>query len=277
MNSQIFYMGVRGLLTYLSPIQKPVELNLCKRWSIGVDVMYILYFFRDDKAALEQYIKTLLLQELQLTFVLDGKADEEKKDCLAKRRAVRSKAAEDVEQLQADLQSDTLNQDEREILEQRLRTKESEAWQLSHKHKQWFLDFVKGLGCSVILATKEADTLLASPLYNAVISADTDILVIGCKRMWIPIRNVTGILHKEYDADDMWKVLGLDTRHQLLELAFLAGCDVQTKPILPFDKALSHVRFYGSLFHIHITHPEIVSEELLKKFVALCRGVWATI
>lgn len=267
-------MGVRGLLTYLSPIQTTIDLQHYKGWRVSVDTMYVLYLFREDTDALMDYVKGLLAIPLTLTFILDGKADEEKRTCIEKRRDARVASAEEAERMKKKLESPELNQEERADLQKKILQKESDAWQLTSTHKQWFLGFVKAMGCSIVKAEKEADALLASPLYDAVITSDTDILLLGCKRMWVP--TVLG-LHKQYLEEDMWKILGLDTRHQLLELAFLAGCDVQTKPILPFDKALSSLRFYGSIFYFHICHPEIISDELLKQFVWLCRGVWANV
>ena len=273
---QTNYMGVRGLLSYLSPIQTHIHLTHYKGWNVGVDTLYLLYVFREDKERLLRYLQDLTSIPLTLTFVVDGTAEDEKKDCITKRREARTAAAVDAERLQKQLESDTLDEAERAVLEKKLSQKTHEAWHLTKIHKQWFLSVVAALGHTIVKAEKEADSLLASPLYDAVITSDTDILVLGCKRMWIPKKD-GGLEHIQYESEDMWRILGLDTRHQLLELAFLAGCDVQTKPILPFDKALSYVRFYGSLFHIHIRHPDIVSEDVLKRFVWLCRGVWASV
>ena len=269
-------MGVRGLLSYLSPIQTHIHLTQYKGWNIGVDALYLLYVFRNDTEGLTRYLQLLTSIPLTLTFVLDGKAEEEKKECIVKRREARATAAEDVERIQKQLESDALDEAERAVLVKKLSQKTNDAWHLTGTHKQWFLSVVTALGHTILRAEKEADSLLASPLYDAVITSDTDILILGCKRIWVPSKESL-LQHTEYESENMWRILGLDTRHQLLELAFLAGCDVQTKPILPFDKALSYVRFYGSLFHIHIRHPEIMSEELLKRFVWLCRGVWANV
>lgn len=202
---------------------------------------------------------------------MDGKADEEKKETVEKRKKDRQDAASDVERIKKKLEDPSLDEEEKASLARRLKLKEHDAWQLTPGHKKWFTSMILEKGCSIIYAPKEADSILASSAYDAVISSDTDILVLGCEKMWIPNHDGS---HIEYASDDMWKILGLDTRHQLLELAFLVGCDVQPKPILPFDKGLSYLRFYGSLFVIHIRYPEIVSEELLKKFVSLCRGPW---
>lgn len=267
-------MGVRGLLSYLYPIRRQVSDASMRGANIGLDAMYLLYFFRTNTKRFEEYVQQLLELQCKLIFVMDGKAEEEKKETVEKRKKERAEAASDVERIKKQLEDPSLDEEEKASLTRRLKVKEHDAWQLNPSHKKWFTSMILEKGCTIIYAPKEADSILASSVYDAVISSDTDILVLGCEKMWIPMYDGSLVKHMEYTAEDMWKILGLDTRQQLFELAFLVGCDVQPRPILPFDKALSWLRFYGSLFVIHIRYPEILSEEMLKKFVALCRGVW---
>jgi len=233
-------MGVRGLMSYCKGIKIHADTSIPRR--IGIDAFSLIFLFRERREDFRAYLAGLSTH--QLTFVMDKRAQKEKKETVDERKQVRTDAAEEASEITTFTQTDEfegLDPIQRKVLEKYLELKRRDAWCLYPEYIKWLKGMVTDLGIPIVVAKEEADMVLAKGGYDIVITSDSDLLVHGAS-IWIP----TSGLHHEIRHDDFMNHLGL-SQDQLYEMAFLAGCDVQPKKFLPIDSAISLLRFYGSL------------------------------
>lgn len=271
-------MGVRGLFTYSQHLKRRVKLHTVTGQHLGIDGHGLLYLFKDDTSGLVTYLKTLQALSGKLTIILDKRTPKEKEATLEKRREQRGAAAakqEELEEFTHSEEFETLEEESKEKVLKEITRQARKAWRLTSAHIRWFKEVCATENLQLVWAPGEADDVLAcgSDFY-AVISSDSDILLLGARRLWVP--RGTQLAFDEYDQEDFTRFLALDTRALRLQLAFLAGCDVQSHSIVPFSTAVSWLRFYGSLAQIHARHPEKVSKDHMNAYTALCSGVWGT-
>lgn len=266
-------MGVRGLFTYCRSITRHADMTR-RGAKIGIDGFSVLYLFKEDQSALESYLRGLLALDHALTIVMDKRASEEKKETVEKRKEARADAKQEVQALQNYIETDEFRDllpAQQKVIEQKLTQTSRKAWGLTNKHTRWFKDLVATLQIPFVYAEEEADEVLAAGGYDIVISSDSDLLVLGAKRLWIPRK--IGLQHNEISGKEFQTLMGLSS-YQLKELAFLAGCDVQPRSIVPVEKARGWLRWYGSLDRIHKRFPDVVKAEDLDVFAGLLEGAW---
>jgi 5'-3' exonuclease len=230
-------MGVRGLMSYCKPIRKVANTNNPQR--IGIDAFSLIFLFRERREDFRAYL--LSLSKHELTFVMDKRAQKEKKETVDERKQVRSDAKQEASEITTFTQTDQfdgLDEQQRKVLEKYLELKRRDAWCLYPEYVKWLKQMVTDLGITIIIAKEEADTVLAKG-YDVVITSDSDLLLHGAT-IWIPNT------HDEINHEDFMNHMGL-TQEQLYEMAFLSGCDVQPKKFMDIDAAVSLLRFYGSL------------------------------
>jgi hypothetical protein len=233
-------MGVRGLMSYCKPIRKKAGRTTPQR--IGIDAFSLIFLFRERRDDFRAYLNALASH--QLTFVMDKRAQKEKKETVDERKQVRSDAREEATEISTFTQTsdfDELDEQQRKVLEKYLELKRRDAWCLYPEYVKWLKEMVTELGIPIVVAKEEADTVLAKGEYDVIITSDSDLLVHGCT-IWIPHSNG----HDEISHENFMNHVGL-SKAQLYEMAFLAGCDVQPKKFMDIDAAVSVLRFYGSL------------------------------
>ena len=239
-------MGVRGLMSYCRPIRQ--HANMTQRGkTIGIDAYSLLFLFRERRDDFKAYLQGLVELGHTMTFVMDKRAQKEKKEVVDERKTVRAEAKAETTQLTTFTQTDEfdgLDDDQRRVLEKYLELKRRDAWCLYPEYVKWMKGMVLSLGIQIQVAEEEADSVLAKGNYDIVISSDSDLLIHGARVLWIP-RGVA-LQHNEIRRDKFLEFMGLG-QEQLYELAFLAGCDVQPKKFLAIDSAVTLLRFYGSL------------------------------
>ena len=264
-------MGVRGLLTYCLPIKKHANMNE-RGLHIGIDGFSLLFLFREEREEFEKYLKNILLCG-NVSIVMDKRAAKEKREVVQERKDIRKEAKTEANTLTSFTQTpeyDELDEMSQAVLAKVIAQKERAAWCLYPEYMKWFVLMAEGLGIVVSWAEGEADSVLARGGYDVVISSDSDLLILGSKRLWLPHRNG---YHSEINGAEFKTFLGLEG-DQLFELAYLAGCDVQTQSLMNVKEAVSRLRFYGSLEGIFKVHPEIVKESDILAFQKL-KSVWA--
>lgn len=230
-------MGVRGLMSYCKPIRRLADTSKPRR--IGIDAFSLIFLFRERRDDFRAYLAALSAH--QVTFVMDKRAQKEKKETVDERKQVRSDANQEASEITTFTQTssfDGLDEQQRKVLEKYLELKRRDAWCLYPEYVKWLKQMVTDLGITIIIAKEEADTVLAKG-YDVVITSDSDLLLHGAT-IWIPNT------HDEIAHADFMNHMGL-SQEQLYEMAFLAGCDVQPKKFMDIDAAVSLLRFYGSL------------------------------
>lgn len=233
-------MGVRGLMSYCKPIRR--QANSTNPQRIGIDAFSLIFLFRERRDDFRAYLASLTTHTL--TFVMDKRAQKEKKETVDERKQVRSEANQEASEITTFTQTDQfdgLDEQQRKVLERYLELKRRDAWCLYPEYVKWLKQMVTDLGIPIVVAKEEADTFLAKGDYDIIVTSDSDLLLHGCT-IWIPQSNY----NYEITNEDFMNHVGL-SQEQLYEMAFLCGCDVQPKKFMDIDAAVSLLRFYGNL------------------------------
>ena len=260
-------MGVRGLMGYCKRIQRPVSAKRHKK--IGIDAFSLIFLFREERNSFKKYLQAFLDQENTLTFVMDKRAQKEKKEVVEERKGIRKEAKAEASQLTSFTQTDEfaeLDDDQRRVVAAALSLKERDAWCLYPEYVKWLKGMIHELGITLVVAEEEADSYLAKGDYDVVISSDSDLLILGVKALWIPGKNT------EIIREDFLNIMGLEGE-QLYQLAYMCGCDVQPRKIVDIQSAVSLLRFYGSIFKVHERLP-IITKEDIEQYMKLKESVW---
>ena len=270
-------MGVRGLLTYLRSCHVIRHANMnVSGWRIGLDGFSLIFLYKEERQALREYLEAMKTRG-SLTLVMDRRAAKEKKEVVDKRKDARKEAKADAASLVSTIAGSDLDEDQLKILEKALAAKEKQAWCLYPDYVKWFVKLLEELEIQLIWAEEEADEVLAIGDYDAVVSSDSDLLILGayhekgCRRLWLP--RAIAVQHNEINMESFKSIIGLQ-QEQLYQLSFLAGCDVQPKSMMPVNEAVSRLRFYGSIRELYKRHPEIVSKEDIDRYEILRKNVW---
>ena len=258
-------MGVRGLMTICKSIKQEVAPVQGQR--IGIDAFSLIFLFREKRAEFQAYLRGLATGDNVLTFVMDKRAQKEKKEVVDGRKEVRAEAKTEATEITSFTQTDEyegLDPQQRKILEKYLELKRRDAWCLYPEYVKWMKEMVFSLGIPILMAKEEADTVLARGDYDIIISSDSDLLILGCKTLWIPSTHQT----TEIRHDDFMRLVGL-SQEQLYQMAYLAGCDVQPKKHFNIEVAIDLLKRHGSLENI----PEL-DKSHVEAFRALKESVW---
>ena len=268
-------MGVRGLLTYCNPIKHYANTNV-ENLRIGLDGFCLLFLFREERESFEQYLRSMLGRNT-LVLVMDKRAAKEKREVVQERKDLRKEARGEANTLSSFTQSsgfEDLDQNQQAILGRVLAQKERAAWCLYPEYLKWFRTLLETLEIPLIWAPEEADIVLAKGNYDVIVSSDSDLLILGARKLWIPVLKVAKVFHTEVDGEEFLQYLGLGG-DQLFELAYMAGCDVQPNSLMSVKEAVSRLRFYGSMKEIHTKHPELITSANMDEYAKLRRDVWA--
>lgn len=269
--NQLVLMGVRGLLTYLKGCHVIHHADTkVSGWTFGLDGFSLIYLFKEEKDAFQKYLEEMKLRG-SLTMVMDKRAAKEKKQVVEERKEARKEAREEANALVSTLACTQLDDKQKEIIQKAIAQKEKQAWSLHSGYMKWLLGILEQLEITVVWAEEEADEVLAAGKYDAVVSSDSDLLILGVRRLWLP-RGV-GIQHNEICNDAFLRLVGLKG-DQLFELSYLAGCDIQPKSFMSVKEAIGRLRFYGGIEALHKRHPELVSEESLQAYYKLRDSAW---
>lgn len=268
-------MGVRGLMSYCKRIQRLPKSQ--SPLSIGIDAFSVIFLFREKRTEFKAYLESLLAANHTVTFVMDKRAQKEKKEVVEQRKEIRTDAKQEATTLTSFTQTDAyegLDEQQRKVLERHIALKERDAWCLYSEYVRWLKGTVSSLGITLVTADEEADTVLAKGGHDVIVSSDSDLLILGCKALWIPRFGREGVvMHDEIRREDFLDLIGL-SGEQLYEMAFLAGCDIQPRKIVDIDVAISLLRFYGSIEKIS-GRVGSVTEADLAEYKKLRASAWA--
>jgi hypothetical protein len=255
-------MGVRGLMSICKSIRR--EADPIQNKKIGIDAFSLIFLFREKRLEFQVYLQALAAGNT-LTFVMDKRAQKEKKEVVDGRKEVRAGAKTEATEIISFTQTDEyegLDPQQRKILEKYLELKRRDAWCLYPEYVKWMKEMVTSLGIPIVMAKEEADTVLASG-YDIVITSDSDLLILGAN-IWIPSSNG----HSEIRHNDFMRLVGL-SQEQLYQMAYLAGCDVQPKKLLNIEVAIDLLKRYTSIEEI----PDL-DKSHIEAFKTLKKSVW---
>lgn len=257
-------MGVRGLLSYCSPIQTRILIGSThtRPSSIGIDAYSVFYHFKQNTQGAQHFLEELLRSGHTITFVIDRRASAQKQETVKRREAERTAAAVVVDSLSKIAESDDykdLSPAQKRAVEQVLAWKKQESWHMTPAILHEYRVLCERMGISVELAEEEADIALARGVkegrWDTVVSGDSDLLLLRVPRLWLLSRSPAHV--KEISLDDFNRFTGLSAE-QACSLAVLAGSDVSTPVLLPIANAISWLRYYGSIDVIHARFPDVV-------------------
>jgi hypothetical protein len=269
-------MGIRGLLSYCSPIQTRLRISDAspKPLSIGIDSYSLFYSFKHKTDRAQQFLEELLRAGHSLTMVIDRRAAAEKQETVRRRQTERNAAATVVESLSTLTKCEEyedLTPEQKRAVEQVLAWKKIDSWHMTPAVLHWYKVTCECLGITVEYAEEEADYTLAKGVkegrWSAVVSGDSDLLLLRVPRLWL-LSAATPTTVKEVRIEDVYRFTGLNA-DQLCQLAVLAGSDLSPRVLLPIANAVSWLRYYGSLAVIHARFPEQVTEEDLKTWLRI--------
>jgi len=266
-------MGVRGLMTYCTGIQTRAS-NKHTNKRIGIDAFSIIFLFRDDRERFIEYFKNLKEKGHTITFVMDRKAQKEKKETVDNRKERRFQAKDKAEEISTFTQTvefSELAEEHQKVIEKTLEKKKRDAWCLYPEYNKWLVKTLEELEIPLVYAKEEADSYLTTGSdFDIIISSDSDLLILGANILWIP-KGVGN--HYEILKSNFLNHVGLEGR-QLYELAFIAGCDIQPKKFTDIITAISWLRFYGSIEVIQKKFPKILSTTDIEHFNTLLKTAW---
>jgi 5'-3' exonuclease len=209
-------MGVRGLQTYIRQYSKECSLEnlLSSRegpMRIGIDISFYMYKWQGDTEKILTFIQTLIDAGHQVLLVFDGRAEEGKQWEAQRRRDARENELKSADQLTELLKDESLNENERFLIEQKLAEHQRKGWSLTkemrHSMKERFFEEK----IPMVKARGEADGLLAALSYSGIchiiISGDMDILAMGAQCLWTPVED--GFHFREYSRSEILTHLGL--------------------------------------------------------------------
>lgn len=268
-------MGVRGLLSYCSPIQKRFFLQPTdsgppfSQATVAMDAYGLFYLVKDNLERARAYLSAYRSAGYSLTLVVDKRANQQKGETVKRRETARSEAKAVVQSLQAIVNSPAfqeLSETEQSILQRRLHQKESESWHFSPALLERYKLLCAELDVGLEFAEEEADTALAAGVHSGrwsiIVSGDSDLLLLRVPRLWIFTGRPDCV--KEIAYTEFLRFMCL-TPDQIASLALLAGSDVSPRPICSIAQAVSWLRYYGSLEAIHARVPEqLTCEDMVR-------------
>ena len=254
-----------ALLEYKNIFEYRKKHNKKKKMVMGIDFM--LYAFK-FKISLDNILIGFINQILQLLsndiipiYIIDGYADDTKREVINKRNSRRDKITNEIDDIKLQLNNLTDNS-EKIILEQKVEKMSKLNKKVDSDDISIIINLFKLLNINYIRAKGEADILLTYLFKNNIIdtclSEDMDLIVYGCKSM-IKISKKTVI---EYNLNKILDRLELKYE-EFIELCILLGCDylnsiLRCKPSVIYNE---YVKFKDKF----IENNEF-SEEYIAKF-----------
>jgi 5'-3' exonuclease len=265
-------MGVRGLYSCLKAYAVPVYPEEEEALTVGIDTYALFYKFKENLEDLFVFVKSLQCGKHSVLFVLDGVPPPEKQEELALRRAQRKEAAQQAKALRTilhDAAPEELTSDARDVLQNRIKQYDDEAWVVYKELRDRFVEKAMNLGYPILFSEGEADTdLLHMALQDkiqVVLANDMDYFVGGVERLWIVHKDVEGL--REFRRSAISRAMSLSST-AWKDIAILAGYE-KTPHLrrLRTTAAISYLQMYGSLERLFERKKELLGENSIEEFL----------
>ena len=228
-------MGIRYLNRFFKEEAidsiKLMSLNQLYGKKIAIDISIYMYKYASENSLIENiYLLLSVLRHYNIIpiFIFDGKAPDEKKELLQKRKEDKKAAEEEYAILKNRL---VINEDMDEIEKQEIITNmdllKRKFVNISKKDIQIVKRLIRAYGATYYDAPGEADEICALLTIKgkvwATLSEDMDMFVYGCPRVirYMSLLNHTIVL---YDTKSILETLGISQK-DLREICVLSGTD----------------------------------------------------
>lgn len=232
-------MGIRGLYGFIKrrlPHQcKALQINSYRGQVWGIDTSCLLYKARAAGLIPLTVIASLVVRmkaaSIQPIFIFDGRPPTTKAHVVEQRRTVRLAAQKEMTEIRTDIDNRIMPSDERNRLEERITTLQSQAPQITSNEKDEIKQFLYAAGVLFVTASGEADDLLAylcrDKQIAAVISSDMDMLARGVPQLIIP-DTADGTCFTILNMEGILAELRINYR-QFVEACMLMGSDYSAR------------------------------------------------
>ena len=228
-------MGIRYLNRFLkeeaSQSIKLISLKQLSGKKIAIDISIYMYKYASENSLIENiYLLLSVLRHYNIIpiFIFDGKAPDEKKELLQKRKEDKKAAEEEYNTLQNKL---LINENMDEIEKQEILTNmdllKKKFVNIHKKDIEIVKRLIRAYGATYYDAPGESDEICALLTIKgkvwATLSEDMDMFVYGCPRVirYMSLLNHTAVL---YDTKSILELLGI-TQKDLREICVLSGTD----------------------------------------------------
>ena len=228
-------MGIRYLNRFFKEeATQAIKLMSLKQLSgkkIAIDISIYMYKYASENGLIENiYLLLSVLRHYNIIpiFIFDGKAPDEKKELLQKRKEDKKAAEEEYAILQNKL---VINENMDEIEKQEIITNmdllKKKFVNISRKDIEMVKRLIRAYGATYYDAPGESDEICALLTIKgkvwATMSEDMDMFVYGCPRVirYTSLLNHTAVL---YDTKNILELLGI-TQKDLREICVLSGTD----------------------------------------------------
>jgi len=228
-------MGIRYLNRFFKEeATQAIKLMSLKQLSgkkIAIDISIYMYKYASENSLIENiYLLLSVLRHYNIIpiFIFDGKAPDEKRELLQKRKEDKKAAEEEYAILKNKL---IINEDMDEIEKQEIITNmdllKKKFVNISRKDIEMVKRLIRAYGATYYDAPGESDEICALLTIKgkvwATLSEDMDMFVYGCPRVirYMSLLNHTAVL---YDTKSILEILGI-TQKDLREICVLSGTD----------------------------------------------------
>jgi 5'-3' exonuclease len=228
-------MGIRYLNRFLkeeaSQSIKLISLKQLSGKKIAIDISIYMYKYASENSLIENiYLLLSVLRHYNIIpiFIFDGKAPDEKKELLQKRKEDKKAAEEEYNTLQNKL---LINENMDEIEKQEILTNmdllKKKFVNIHKKDIEIVKRLIRAYGATYYDAPGESDEICALLTIKgkvwATLSEDMDMFVYGCPRVirYMSLLNHTAVL---YDTKSILELLGINQK-DLREICVLSGTD----------------------------------------------------
>ena len=183
-------MGVKGLFQFLKRFEKGIHIPsyvIGKR--IGVDIFWLLHKSRGDLFSFQNYMLQVVKNAKEVVCIFDGRPSEEKADALKEQRARRKEILDTIDRIEKFVKHPfaRISAANRYLINGYILELKREAWVPTPEFIETVTRWLNGKGCTIINAAEEADAVLCelatSGKVDAVITNDSDLIVLGCKNI----------------------------------------------------------------------------------------------
>lgn len=217
-------MGVKGLFQFLKRFEKPIHIpHFVAGQSVGIDVFWFLHQSKGDLFQLQNAMLQVIKYASQVHCVFDGTPSQEKKQLLEDQAQKRKEILQSIEQIEKFLKYpfNRLTNVDRHVIYDYLSQLKRQAWQPPPEYIDRVKSWLESKHCIIYQAHSEADNTLIDlenkGIITAIITNDSDLLILGSKKVLRPISPLRATL---FDQKHICGILGF-TEQQWEDFMFL--------------------------------------------------------